>query len=211
MNRGVFVTFEGGEGSGKSTLSKIIKDRLEADGYEVVWTREPGGVPIAEQIREILLNPDNKEMDPHTEAILYAAARNQHTREKIIPALAEGKIVICDRYLGSSLAYQGWARSLGIEAVEDLNDFGIKGFRPDIEFFIDVLPELGFRRIAERPGGKDRLEQEDMEFHNGVYSGFIVESTLRPYSVRIDGTWPIEEVADKVYEILKDKIIELNK
>ena len=205
MNKGLFITFEGGEGCGKSTISKIIKERLINDGYDVLWTREPGGTPIAEAIRGILLDPNYKEMLPATEALLYAASRTQHTLEKIVPALEEGKIVISDRYIGSSIAYQGWARNLGIKNIETINDFGIKGFRPDIEFFINIEPEIGLER-AGRIKELDRLEQESIAFHKVVHSGFEVDAAIKSYVVTIDGHGTIEEISDEIYKIIQQKL-----
>lgn len=207
MNKGLFITFEGGEGCGKSTISKKIKDRLINEGFDVVWTREPGGTPIAEAIRGVLLDPNYKEMLPATEALLYAASRTQHTLEKIKPALEEGKIVICDRYIGSSIAYQGWARNLGIQAIESINDFGIKGFRPDVEFFIDIEPEIGLER-AGRIKAQDRLEQEGLKFHEKVHSGFTVDAAIKPYVITIDGHGTIEEITNQIYEIIKEKLFQ---
>lgn len=182
---GLFITFEGCEGSGKSTLCNLVAKKLEEQGIECVVTREPGGVPIAEQIRAILLTGVyNEVLTPETEALLFAAARAQHAKEKIWPAMEQGKVVLCDRWLSSSLAYQGCARNLGVDAVTQINEFGIGDFRPNIEFFIDLPPEVGFERIKNR-NGKDRIEQEDLNFHKQVYNFF--NTNTNKYVVKLDG------------------------
>lgn len=195
----MFITFEGVEGSAKTTTAKAVYEKLVANGYKVMLTREPGGTPIAEQIRTILLDKNNTEMAPETEALLYAAARAQHWIEKIKPALDNGYIVLCDRWLGSSVAYQGWARALGPAKVVDINDFGIRGARPDLEFVLDVTPEEGFRRIAAR-GEKDRLENESIDFHNQVYDYFMNSEAERSYAVKINGSLTPDEIANDVYK-----------
>ena len=164
MNR--FITFEGGEGCGKSTVLKAIKERLESEGVSVVLTREPGGTPIAEQIRNVILDKGNTAMDGRTEALLYAASRRQHLVEKIWPALQEGKTVLCDRYLDSSLAYQGGARGLGIDEVLSINLFATEGTYPDLTLLFDLEPEQGLARIAANQNREvNRLDLEKLDFH----------------------------------------------
>ena len=209
MSKGLFITFEGCEGCGKTTVSKLVEESLQKLGFDVVMTREPGGTPISEKIRDILLDNTNAEMNPRTEALLYAASRAQHTLEKIKPAVDDGKIVLCDRYLDSSLAYQGYARNLGIDTVEWMNDFGISGYRPDIVFFIDVPPEVGFSRMTGRK--KDRLENEDINFHHQVYNYFTTMAVFANNTVKIDGVnlSPEEEakiITDKIIKTLNDKL-----
>lgn len=201
---GLFITFEGGEGSGKSTISKMVYEKLQEKGYDCIWTREPGGVPIAEKIRELLLDPENKEMRPDTEALLYAAARAQHTYEKIIPAIQEGKIVICDRYIGSSFAYQGLARNRDWADIAIINDFSLYGFRPDIEIVLDVDLDTAKARMEGRK--LDRLEQEPREFHELVRMGFQQESELSPYSILIDGKMPKEEIVEGVIKGIEARL-----
>lgn len=196
--KGIFISFEGCEGSGKSTVAKAICEKLEQDGYNYLFTREPGGTPIAEAIRSIILNPDTPEMRPQTEALLYAAARTQHTLEKIEPALEVGKLVLCDRYIDSSMAYQGVARLLGVREIEEINDFGIGGIRPDYVFFFDIAPEESLKRIAAR-GKLDRLEQEKLEFHNRVYAYFKSHEEWDKKYVTIDATKPLEHVIEETY------------
>lgn len=203
MHKGLFVTFEGGEGSGKSTLARLVADQLTKDGFDCLITREPGGTDIAEQIRNILLtkNPQ-EELLPETEALLFAAARTQHVETKIKPAVAAGKIVISDRWLGSSVAYQGYARRLGIQEVLDINDFGIKGYRPDMEFFIDILPEDAFKRITGR-GVADRIESEGMDFHNKVYNGLKINHANNTYSIKVNGYLRPEQITKYIVELIE--------
>ena len=203
MHRGLFVTFEGGEGSGKSTLARLVADQLTKDGFDCLITREPGGTDIAEQIRNILLtkNPQ-EELLPEAEALLFAAARTQHVETKIKPAVAAGKIVISDRWLGSSVAYQGYARRLGIQEVLDINDFGIKGYRPDMEFFIDILPEDAFKRITGR-GVADRIESECIDFHNEVYNGLKINHAKNTYSIKVNGYLRPEQITKYIVELIE--------
>ena len=203
MHKGLFVTFEGGEGSGKSTLARLVADQLTKDGFDCLITREPGGTDIAEQIRNILLtkNPQ-EELLPEAEALLFAAARTQHVETKIKPAVAAGKIVISDRWLGSSVAYQGYARKLGVQEVLDINDFGIKGYRPDMEFFIDILPEDAFKRITGR-GAADRIESEGMDFHNKVYYGLKINHANNTYSIKVNGYLRPEQITKYIVELIE--------
>ena len=204
MHKGLFVTFEGGEGSGKSTLARLVADQLTKDGFDCLITREPGGTDIAEQIRNILLtkNPQ-EELLPEAEALLFAAARTQHVETKIKPAVAAGKIVISDRWLGSSVAYQGYARGLGVQEVLDINDFGIKGYRPDMEFFIDILPEDAFKRITGR-GVADRIESEGMDFHNKVYNGLKINHSNNSYSIKVNGYLRLEQITKYIVELIEN-------
>ena len=204
MHEGLFVTFEGGEGSGKSTLARLVADQLIKDGFDCLITREPGGTDIAEQIRNILLtkNPQ-EELLPEAEALLFAAARTQHVETKIKPAVAAGKIVISDRWLGSSVAYQGYARKLGVQEVLDINDFGIKGYRPDMEFFIDILPEDAFKRITGR-GAADRIESEGMDFHNKVYNGLKINHANNTYSIKVNGYLRPEQITKYIVELIEN-------
>ena len=144
----MFITVEGPEGSGKSSVCRRIYEKLLELGYDVILTREPGGTPISEAIRDVILNKENTSMDGRTEALLYAASRRQHLIEKVWPALKEGKIVLCDRYLDSSLAYQGGARGLGVDEILNINMFATEGTFPDLTLLFDIEPELGLARIA---------------------------------------------------------------
>lgn len=203
-----FITFEGGEGSGKSTVMKDVATRLTKEGYKLVLTREPGGTPIAEEIRNVILDKDNTKMDPRTEALLYAASRRQHLVEKIWPALERGEIVLCDRYLDSSLAYQGGARGLGVDEVLSINMFATEGEYPDLTLLFDLEPEEGLKRIEKNKGREvNRLDLEKLEFHKKVRDNF--HALAKKYSTRyiiIDASKPLSEVEDKVYKIIKETI-----
>lgn len=203
-----FITFEGGEGSGKSTVMKDVATRLTKEGYKLVLTREPGGTPIAEEIRNVILDKDNTRMDPRTEALLYAASRRQHLVEKIWPALERGEIVLCDRYLDSSLAYQGGARGLGVDEVLSINMFATEGEYPDLTLLFDLEPEEGLKRIEKNKGREvNRLDLEKLEFHKKVRDNF--HALAKKYSTRyvvIDASKPLNEVEDEVYKIIKETI-----
>ena len=204
MTRGLFITVEGPEGAGKSTILSEIYQQLLQDGLDVVQTREPGGISIAEQIREVILNTKNTEMDKRTEALLYAAARRQHLVEKVIPALEEGKIVICDRFIDSSLAYQGNARGIGMEEVMDINQFAIEDKMPDLTLYFDIDPEEGLKRIAKHNGREvNRLDLESVEFHTHVREGY--QKLIKQYPDRIqviDASKSKEAVFADAYEIV---------
>ena len=199
---GLFISFEGGEGSGKSSAITAVKNKLEADGYKVVITREPGGVSVSEQIRNVLLAVNNQ-MSKETEALLYAASRMQHLKERVIPAINDGTVVICDRFLDSSLAYQGHARGLGMEAILRINHFALDHL-PDLTIFIDVKPEVALKRLANRDKS-DRLDLESIKFHQDVYDGYIKVAEMYPDRVlKIDGNRELEEVCnDCVNKVLE--------
>ncbi|MCQ2798513.1 MAG: dTMP kinase [Bacilli bacterium] len=201
----MFITFEGGEGSGKSTAIKRIVKALEDMGHEVILTREPGGTPIGEQIRNVILDKANTAMDPRTEALLYAASRRQHLVEKIIPAIKEGKIVLCDRYLDSSLAYQGGARNLGIEEIYNVNLYATEGMQPDVTILFDIEPEEGLRRIAANAGREvNRLDVEKISFHHKVRESFKKVASMFPerFAV-IDASKSPDEVFNDAFEAIK--------
>ena len=170
--RGYFISFEGPDGSGKTTQINLLEEYLTNKGYEVLVTREPGGTPISEAIRKIILDTGFREMDPVTEMLLYAASRAQHVEELIKPALDKGKIVLCDRFVDSSIAYQGVGRGLGIDVVEKINKVALQGTLPDLTLFFDIDPEEGLKRGQGRDRQVDRLELEDLAFHKKVYEGF---------------------------------------
>ncbi len=202
--KGIFIALEGPDGSGKSTMIKGLREYFKNRGMDIVETREPGGTPIGEAIRRILLDNRNRNMLPETEALLYAAARGQHVKEKIIPAIEAGKVVLCDRFILSSLAYQGIGRDLGIEEVRMINDFAIKGIRPDLTLFLHVDPETTLNRKTRKRKG-DRLEAEGVDFHRKVYDGYL--EILEKYSSNvkiIDATKSKEEVLEQsIYYIEK--------
>ncbi|MDQ0116021.1 dTMP kinase [Paenibacillus harenae] len=184
MKQGVFITIEGGEGAGKTTLIEQLAHTMLQRGKEVVITREPGGIPIAEQIRTVILDRNNTAMDARTEALLYAASRRQHLVEKVLPALEAGKAVICDRFVDSSLAYQGYARGLGMDEVWDINRFAIQELMPQLTVFMDISPEAGLARIAQSAEREvNRLDLEKQSFHERVREGYL--QLLRKYPERI--------------------------
>ncbi len=171
MNKGLFITIEGPDGAGKSTQIPFIKRFLEEKGYKVLLTREPGGTVIGEKIRQLLLDKDHKEMTDTTEALLYAASRAQHVEEFIKPAINEGKVVLCDRFVDSSMVYQGKGRGLGLKSIKDINDFATSGLNPDLTIFLDIDPEIGLNRVKSTKN-VDILEQEKLDFHKKFYEGY---------------------------------------
>ncbi|PKM81480.1 MAG: dTMP kinase [Firmicutes bacterium HGW-Firmicutes-14] len=188
--KGLFITFEGPDGSGKTTQMKMLGEMLQSTGKDIVYTREPGGTAISEEIRKILLNPSNLGMVDRTEALLYAAARAQHVEETIRPALKEGKIVLCDRFTDSTLAYQGFGRGIDIDFLKQLNNMAVAGITPDVSLILDINPELGIERISEKRvlssgGGKDRIELEHINFHRRVRDGFLHIARTEPGRCRI--------------------------
>lgn len=209
----MFITFEGPEGSGKSSVLDKICHQLEHDGFNVVKTREPGGTPISEQIRNIILDKANTNLDPRTEALLYAASRRQHLVEKIWPALKEGKIVLCDRYLDSSLAYQGHARGLGYENILSINNFATENTFPDLTILFDIQPELGLERISKNSNREvNRLDLEKLDFHKKVREGFLELAKKYPERFYIvDASQPFLDVCLEVYDLIKYKLKVNNK
>jgi dTMP kinase len=200
MTRGRFITFEGPDGSGKSTQIRLLGEYLSGKGLDIVYTREPGGTRIGEKIRDITLDPENAEMDPLTEAMLYASSRAQHVAEIIRPALDAGRAVLCDRYVDSSIAYQGYGRGLG-EIVACVNDLAVGGVRPDLTIFIDIAPASCFERIGQ--SGGDRMESEDLSYHEAVYNGYLRLAADHPDRVRrVDGSREIIAVRDEIREIV---------
>ena len=193
----MFITLEGPEGSGKTTAVKEAVEKLQAMGYQIVQTREPGGTPISEQIRNVILDKANTAMDPRTEALLYAASRRQHLVEKVWPAVKEGKIVICDRYLDSSLAYQGGARGLGVENILNVNLFATENTWPDLTLLFDIDPQVGLARIASNADREvNRLDLEKLDFHNKVRATFLKLAKRYPDRfVIIDASQSREKVA----------------
>ncbi len=202
---GKFITFEGPEGSGKTSVIIGVEKFLTEEGYSILTTREPGGIKIAEDIRSIILDIDNTEMDAHAEALLFAASRSQHFNEKILPALEDNKIILCDRFIDSSLAYQGHARELGIDKVYEINKFAIGDQLPELTIFIDVPPSVGLKRVFSNSRKIDRLDLESLKFHEKVYEGYMI--IAKKYINRfklVDGTQPIEKVIDDTIKIIKN-------
>ncbi|WP_100405912.1 dTMP kinase [Bacillus solitudinis] len=205
MKRGLFITVEGGEGAGKTTVLNKIEKYLDDQGIDIVRTREPGGIPIAEKIREIILNVNHTEMDSRTEALLYAAARRQHLVEKVLPALQSGKIVLCDRFIDSSLAYQGHARGLGFDEVQAINEFAIEGCFPDLTLYFDIDPYIGLERI-EKDGQREinRLDKELLDFHLRVKEGYEkVNAMYGERVVKVNANQPLEAVFKDAMEALE--------
>lgn len=204
MHKGYFFTIEGGEGAGKTSIITLVDEYLISRGYETLTTREPGGIDIAEQIRSVILDKKNTRMDGRTEALLYAAARRQHLVEKVVPALNDGKMVICDRFVDSSLAYQGYARGLGIQEVLSINNFAIGDVAPDLTLFLDIDPELGLQRIhAHGDREINRLDLESLAFHQRVREGYReVERMFPGRIVKVDASPQIDEVFESVKKVL---------
>ena len=204
----MFITIEGPEGSGESSVIKKVAERLEKEGYDIVFTREPGGTDISEQIRNIILDKNNTKMDPMTEAMLYAASRRQHLVEKVWPLSKEGKIVISDRYLDSSLAYQGGARGLGIDNILQLNNFATEGSFPDLTLLFDIDPRIGLKRIAANANREvNRLDLEKIEFHDSVRKTFLsLANRFKDRYVIIDASKPFDEVVEDTYIAIKNRL-----
>ena len=204
--KGRFITFEGPDGSGKTTVSTAVYQRLKEEGLDVIYTREPGGIDIAEQIRKVILDPANTAMDYRTEALLYAASRRQHLVEKVIPALNAGKIVICDRFVDSSLVYQGVARGLGIEEVYRINHFAIDDYMPEKTIYLQVDAETGLSRLGNREF-KDRLDQEQLSFHQMVENGYQKIIGMFPERfIIIDAAKSASEVIEDAYNAVKQQL-----
>ena len=201
---GLFISLEGIDGSGKSTITALVKDHFEALNQPIIVTREPGGNVIAEKIRDIILDKDNHTMDDRTEALLYAASRRQHLIEKILPALDEGKLVVCDRFVDSSIAYQGYGREIGAQAVKDINAFAIEGHMPTLTIFLDVDLEVGLSRVDTR-GEMDRLETSGRDFFERVYNGYQEIIADNERVVKIDANRELEAVVKDVIEIIESR------
>lgn len=207
--KGIFITVEGPDGSGKSTQIRLLEEYLKDRGYNVVVTREPGGTKISEDIRKIILDTSNTDMSPYTEALLYAASRAQHVYETILPALKDGKIVICDRFVDSSLVYQGFARGLGIKKIKEINDFATEGLKPDATLFFDIDIDTALKRVGNRTT-KDRLDKENIEFHKKVYEGYMRIKQMYSHRIEvINAAYDIENTFKQVKSVI-DRLLELN-
>ena len=203
MNKkGLFITFEGLDGSGKSTQIDKLKERLTSSGFEVLLTREPGGTTIGEKIRELILDPANDSMDDMTEAYLYASSRAQLVRETILPALEEGKIVICDRFVDSSIAYQGYGRMMG-DVIRQINLHAVEGCMPDLTFLLRVTPSGGMSRINSRE--LDRIELAGKDFHQRTFEGYEAVAANEPDRVKvIDAAGTIEDIHEQIFSYVKE-------
>lgn len=207
----LFVTFEGIEGSGKSTQIRILNDVLKLRGFDTVLTREPGGTAIGEQIREILLNTAHKGMTPLCELFLYASARAQHVGEVIRPALMAGKIVLCDRYTDATLAYQGYGRGFSVELIQKINDLATESLRSDLTFLLDCPAEEGLKRVAERKALKktadDRFEEEPLEFHQRIRDGYLsIAREEKNRFVIVDASQDVEAVHQKITQEILSRL-----
>ena len=208
MSKGFLVSLEGPEGAGKTSVLEALIPVLEDMGVEVLTTREPGGVLIGEKIREVILDPSHTEMDPKTELLLYIASRRQHLVEKVLPALAAGKMVIMDRFIDSSVAYQGFGRGLDIEAIDWLNKFATDGLKPDLTLYFDIEVEEGLARIAANSDREvNRLDMEGLDLHRKVRQGYL--SLLEREGNRIekiDASLPLDQVIANTQQLLFDRM-----
>lgn len=206
MRRGLFITVEGTDGSGKTTQINRIREYVQQKGFDAVITREPGGTHISEMIRNITLDPQNSEMGYITEMLLYASARAQLVFEVIRPAVENGKVVICDRFIDSSYVYQGFGRGIDIEAISAVNSIAMDGIMPDITIFFDISPDVAMQRRAASTG-RDRIEKEEMDFHWRVYSGYKKLASLYPERIKtIDSSRSIDEISYDV-RCLLDRLL----
>jgi dTMP kinase len=205
---GYFFSFEGPDGAGKTTIIQLVEKFLTEQGFEVISTREPGGIEIAEKIRSVILNPEHKSMDARTEALLYAAARRQHLVERVVPALNEGKIVLCDRFIDSSLAYQGFARGLGIDEVLAINEFAIDGCMPSLTVYFDLDPKIGLERINKNKLREiNRLDMESFSFHYKVREGYLqLVKRFKDRIIQVDANRTIDEVFEETAKIIMQRI-----
>lgn len=208
QKKGYFITSEGPEGAGKTTVMQLLGNKLKDEGYQIVMTREPGGVMISEKIRNIILDNEHTMMERRTEALLYAAARRQHLVEIVQPAIEAGAIVICDRFIDSSLAYQGYARGIGVEEILAINQFAIGETMPDKTILFDIEPSVGLERInAHNNREKNRLDVESLAFHEKVREGYLLLVDQYPERIQvIDASRSIEEVLEEVYNVIKKEL-----
>ncbi|WP_086348935.1 dTMP kinase [Candidatus Enterococcus clewellii] len=206
--QGLFITIEGPDGAGKTSVLEELYPKLAlAATQKIVKTREPGGIPIAEKIRQIILDPKNTEMDERTEALLYAAARRQHLVEKVFPALEEGSIVLCDRFVDSSLAYQGAGRKIGVKPIAEINEFAIEGTVPDFTVYLDVDSDTGLQRIQNhRKNQYDRLDSEGLEFHQRVRHEYLRIVEENPQRIeKIDARMSLESVVEATFKAIVER------
>ena len=208
MSKGFLVSLEGPEGAGKTSVLEALIPILEDRGVEVLTTREPGGVLIGEKIREVILDPSHTEMDPKTELLLYIASRRQHLVEKVLPALEAGKMVIMDRFIDSSVAYQGFGRGLDIDAIDWLNELATDGLKPDLTLYFDIEVEEGLARIAANSDREvNRLDMEGLDLHRKVRQGYL--SLLEREGNRIekiDASLPLDQVIENTQQLLFDRM-----
>ena len=208
MSKGFLVSLEGPEGAGKTSVLEALIPILEDRGVEVLTTREPGGVLIGEKIREVILDPSHIEMDPKTELLLYIASRRQHLVEKVLPALAAGKLVIMDRFIDSSVAYQGFGRGLDIDAIDWLNEFATDGLKPDLTLYFDIEVEEGLARIAANSDREvNRLDMEGLDLHRKVRQGYLSLIEREGNRIeKIDASLPLDQVIENTQQLLFDRM-----
>ncbi|CUT01312.1 dTMP kinase [Candidatus Kryptobacter tengchongensis] len=202
----MFITFEGLDLCGKTTQAEILIQKLKNSGFDITFVREPGGTRISELIRNILLDSQNKEMDPITELFLFSASRAQLVREVIIPSLNSGKIVICDRFYDSTLAYQGYGRGIEIEKIKIINELASSGLVPDLTFLIDIPVEEIYRRRKEKYGDLDRMENSGLEFYKRVKHGYLEIAKSSDRFIIIDGMKKIDEISEQIWYIVFEKL-----
>lgn len=208
MSKGIFISLEGPDGAGKSSVLEALIPILEAKGQAFVTTREPGGVAVAEKIRDVVLDPKHTEIDEKTELLLYIASRRQHLVERILPALDRGEMVLVDRFIDSSVAYQGFGRGLKVADIDWLNDFATDGLNPDLTLYFDIEAEEGLARIAKsKERGADRLDRESVEWHRRVREGYLSILEKEPNRVRkIDASQPLEKVVADTLAVLAERV-----
>ncbi|MBF7076352.1 MULTISPECIES: dTMP kinase [Streptococcus] len=208
MSKGIFISLEGPDGAGKSSVLEALIPILEAKGQAFITTREPGGVAVAEKIRDVVLDPKHTEIDEKTELLLYIASRRQHLVERILPALDRGEMVLVDRFIDSSVAYQGFGRGLKVVDIDWLNDFATDGLKPDLTLYFDIEAEEGLARIAKsKERGADRLDRESVEWHRRVREGYLSILKKEPNRVRkIDASQPLEKVVADTLAVLAERV-----
>lgn len=208
MSKGIFISLEGPDGAGKSSVLEALIPILEAKGQAFVTTREPGGVAVAEKIRDVVLDPKHTEIDEKTELLLYIASRRQHLVERILPALDRGEMVLVDRFIDSSVAYQGFGRGLKVADIDWLNDFATDGLKPDLTLYFDIEAEEGLARIAKsKERGADRLDRESVEWHQRVREGYLSILKKEPNRVRkIDASQSLEKVVADTLAVLAEHV-----
>ncbi|MDO9391826.1 MAG: dTMP kinase [bacterium] len=206
-SKGLFVSFEGIEGCGKTTQAMLLAKWLKSRGHQVIVTREPGGTPLAEKIRKVLLDSRNHSMSPLTELLLLQASRAQHLVQVIIPALKAGKIVVCDRFADSSTAYQGYGRGMDLEMVKQLNQIAVDGCWPGVTLVFDLPVEQGFARAAKRKRALDRMEKQERAFHQKVRRGFLSIAKAEPARVKVlDGSFPPDVIQAAVRQLVHNRL-----
>lgn len=205
MRKGAFITFEGIDGCGKSTQLELAAKRLSGQSFPLIVTREPGGTAIAEKIREILISPQNSEMVNECELLMYLAARAQHVREKIIPALEQGYVVLCDRFQEATFAYQGFGRNIHLDFLKKINSFATGGLLPDLTFIFDISVDLSNERMKKMNKAKDRLELNGRAFYQKISEGYRLLAKTEPQRILLlDGSEPLEKISEQVYCRIKD-------